>query len=172
MKRIAIVGAGIAGLSTAYYLNKLSRQGGQPLEIAILEKEGRLGGSILTEQADGFLMEGGPDCFLSEKPWALKLCGELGLEEEVIGTNQQFRRTFILWEGRLHEIPEGFMLLAPTSLWPFIKSSLFTLPGKLRMGLDLIIPRKRSNKEESLADFVRRRLGTEALERIAEPLVA
>jgi oxygen-dependent protoporphyrinogen oxidase len=172
MKRIAIVGAGIAGLSTAYYLNKLSRQEGQPLEIAILEKEGRLGGSILTEQADGFLMEGGPDCFLSEKPWALKLCGELGLEEEVIGTNQQFRRTFILWEGRLHEIPEGFMLLAPTSLWPFIKSSLFTLSGKLRMGLDLILPRKRSTDEESLAAFVRRRLGREALERIAEPLVA
>ncbi len=172
MKRVAIVGAGIAGLSTAYYLSKLSRQEGQPLEIAVLEKKGRLGGSILTEQVDGFLMEGGPDCFLSEKPWALQLCRELGLEKEVVGTNRQVRRTFILWKGKLHEIPEGFMLLAPTSLWPFAKSPLFSLPGKLRMGLDLILPRKRSDEEESLATFVRRRLGGEALERIAEPLVA
>jgi len=172
MKRIAIIGAGIAGLSTAYYLSKLAKQGGEQLEIALLEKEGRLGGSLLTEQTDGFLMEGGPDCFISEKPWALQLCRELGLEQEVIGTNQQLRRTFILLQGRLHEIPEGFMLLAPTSLWPFIKSSLFSLPGKARMGLDLILPRKKSDTEESLAAFVRRRLGREALERIAEPLVA
>lgn len=172
MKRIAIIGAGIAGLSTAYYLSKLAQQGGQRLEIMLLEKEGRLGGSLLTEQTDGFLMEGGPDCFISEKPWALQLCRELGLEQEVIGTNQEVRRTFILLQGRLHEIPEGFMLLAPTSLWPFIKSSLFSLPGKARMGFDLILPRKKSDTEESLAAFVRRRLGREALERIAEPLVA
>jgi len=171
-KRIAIIGAGIAGLSTAYYLSKLSQQGGQRLDITFLEKEGRLGGSLLTERADGFLMEGGPDCFISEKPWALKLCKELGLEQEVVGTNQEVRRTFILWGGQLHEIPEGFMLLAPTSLWPFVRSSLFSLPGKARMGLDLILPRKKSDTEESLAAFVRRRLGREALERIAEPLVA
>jgi oxygen-dependent protoporphyrinogen oxidase len=172
MKRIAIIGAGIAGLSTAYYLHKLSRQGGQPLQITLLEKERRMGGSILTEEVDGFLMEGGPDCFLSEKPWALRLCRELGLDREVVGTNQEVGRTFILWAGQLHEIPEGFMLLAPTSLWPFVTSSLFSLSGKLRMGLDLILPRKKSNEEESLAAFVRRRLGREALERIAEPLVA
>jgi oxygen-dependent protoporphyrinogen oxidase len=172
MKRIVLIGAGIAGLSTAYYLNKRSRQQGEPLGITLLEKEGRLGGSILTEGVDGFLMEKGPDCFISEKPWALHLCRELGIEGEVVGTNQQARRTFILWQEKLHEIPEGFMLLAPTSFWPFIKSSLFTLPGKLRMGLDLIIPRKKSDEEESLAAFVLRRLGKEALERIAEPLVA
>jgi len=171
-KRIAIVGAGIAGLSTAYYLSKLSQQGGQRLKIILLEKERRLGGSLLTERTNGFLMEGGPDCFISEKPWALKLCKELGLKKKVIGTNQQIRRTFILWGGQLHEIPEGFMLLAPTSLWPFVRSSLFTLPGKARMGIDLILPRKKSDTEESLAAFVRRRLGREALERIAEPLVA
>lgn len=171
-KRIAVVGVGIAGLSTAYYLSKLAQEGGQRLAITLLEKETRLGGSLLTEKPNGFLMEGGPDCFISEKPWALKLCKELGLEKEVIGTNQQVRRTFILWGGKLHEIPEGFMLLAPTSLWPFVTSSLFSLGGKARMGLDLFIPRKTSDTEESLAAFVRRRLGREALERIAEPLVA
>jgi oxygen-dependent protoporphyrinogen oxidase len=172
MKRIAVIGAGIAGLSTVYYLHKLSQQAGKPIQITLLEKEQRLGGSILSERVDEFLLEGGPDCFISEKPWALRLCKELGLEGEVVGTNQEFRRTFILWGGRLHEIPEGFMLLAPTSLWPFVASSLFTFHGKLRMGLDLVIPRKKSDVEESLADFVRRRLGREALERIAEPLVA
>jgi oxygen-dependent protoporphyrinogen oxidase len=172
MKRIAIIGAGIAGLGAAYYLFQLARQEGQKVKIALLEKEARLGGSLLTEEADGFLLEGGPDCFISEKPWALQLCRELSLEQEVIGTNQQLRRTFILLKGRLHEIPEGFMLLAPTSLWPFVKSSLFSLPGKARMGLDLILPRKKSDEEESLAAFVQRRLGREALERIAEPLVA
>jgi oxygen-dependent protoporphyrinogen oxidase len=172
MKQVAIIGAGIAGLSTAYYLHKLSQQAGKSIQITLLEKEQRMGGSILTEEADGFLMEGGPDCFISEKPWALRLCRELGLEGEVVGTDQKFRRTFILWGGRLHEIPEGFMLLAPTSLWPFVVSSLFSFLGKMRMGFDLVIPRKRSNWEESLADFVRRRLGREALERIAEPLVA
>ena len=172
MTQIAIIGAGIAGLSTAYYLHKLSLEAGLSCQITLLEKEQRMGGSLLTEQADGFLLEGGPDCFISEKPWTLRLCRELGLEEEVVGTNQGFRRTFILWGGRLHEIPEGFMLLAPTTLWPFVVSSLFSLFGKLRMGLDLVIPRKKSNEEESLAGFVRRRLGKEALERIAEPLVA
>jgi oxygen-dependent protoporphyrinogen oxidase len=172
MKRIAVIGAGIAGLSTAYYLSQLARKGEQQLEIALLEKGQRLGGSLLTEEADGFLLEGGPDCFISEKPWALQLCRELGLEQEVIGTNQQLRRTFIILKGRLHEIPEGFMLLAPTSLRPFVKSSLFSIPGKARMGLDLILPRKKSDTEESLAAFVLRRLGREALQRIAEPLVA
>jgi oxygen-dependent protoporphyrinogen oxidase len=172
MKRIAIIGAGIAGLGTAYYLSKLSQQGGKSVEIMLFEKERRLGGSILTEEVDGFLMEAGPDCFISEKPWALHLCRELGIQKEIINTSQQVRRTFILWGGRLHDIPEGFMLLAPTSFWPFIKSSLFSLPGKARMGLDLIIPRKKSDKEEDLAAFVLRRLGREALERIAEPLVA
>ena len=171
MKRVAIVGAGIAGLSTAYYLHTLSLREGRPLEVILLEKEERLGGSILTERAAGFIIEGGPDCFLSEKPWALQLCRELGLEHDVIGTNQQARRTFVLWGG-LHELPEGFMLLAPTSLRPFARSSLFSFSGKLRMGLDLVIPRKRTDEDESLAAFVRRRLGTEALERIAEPLVA
>ena len=90
----------------------------------------------------------------------------------MVGTNQKARQTFILWGKRLHPIPEGFMLLAPTSLRPFIRSSLFSFTGKLRMGLDLVIPRKKTDEDESLAAFVRRRLGTEALERIAEPLVA
>lgn len=169
MRRIVIVGAGIAGLSTAYYLTKKARG---EIEIILLEKEGRVGGTLLTEQINGFLLEGGPDCFISEKPWALRLCQELGIEGDVIGTNREVHRTFVLWEGVLHEIPEGFILLAPTSLWPFLRSPLFSIGGKLRMGMDLFLPRRRQKGDESLASFVRRRLGKEALERIAEPLVA
>jgi oxygen-dependent protoporphyrinogen oxidase len=171
MKRVAIIGAGIAGLSTAFYLQRLSAQEGSPLDIHLLEKT-RLGGSIVTEEHEGFVMEGGPDCFLAEKRWASRLCHELGLDNEIIGTNPSNRRAFILWNNTLHPLPEGFILLVPTSFWPFVRSSFLSLTGKLRMALDLVLPRKHSDADESLAVFVRRRLGNEALERIAEPLVA
>lgn len=167
-KRVVIVGSGVSGLSVAYYLKKERKD----LEVLVLEKNGRCGGNIITDQVDGFTVEGGPDCFITEKPWALKLCQETGLGDRLIGTNDDKRNVFILWKGKLHTLPEGFMLLVPTSFLPFILSGLISPLGKLRVSLDLIIPRKRSDEEESLADFVRRRLGNEILEKIAEPLVA
>ena len=171
MKRIAVIGGGIAGLSTAYFLQDKARMSGKEISVRLLEEENRVGGSILTEKVDGFVIEGGPDCFLAEKPWALALCEKLGLGERVLNTNEN-RRTFIVSRGKLHELPEGFMLMVPTSFTPFIKSTLISWPGKIRMGLDLFIPKKTDDREESLADFVKRRLGKEALEKIAEPLVA
>jgi len=119
------------------------------------------------------LLERGPDSFISEKPHALALAKRLGLESQLIQTNEKLRRSFIVRNGRLRTVPEGFQLLAPSRLWPFIASDIFSLAGKARMAADLLLPRKSSNgtTDESLASFVRRRLGTEALERMAQPMV-
>ena len=171
MKRVVVVGGGISGLSAAYFLQEKARESKEPIEVLLVEKNERLGGSIFSESIDGFLIEGGPDCFLSEKPWALRLCERLGLEDELLNTNEN-RRTFILSKGKLHALPEGFMLLVPTSLMPFVRSSLISPLGKLRMAMDWFISPRKGNGDESLADFVSRRLGREVLEKIAEPLVA
>ncbi|HWP76937.1 MAG TPA: protoporphyrinogen oxidase [Methylomirabilota bacterium] len=169
--RLVVVGAGISGLAAAHRAVELAREQGRPLELTVLEGADRVGGTIQTEQRDGFLVEGGPDSFLSEKPWALALCQRIGLEERLMRTDDRFRRTFVVWGGRLHPLPEGFQLLAPTRLAPLLASGLFSWPGKLRMACDLVLPRG-GDPDESLGAFVRRRLGREALERVAQPLVA
>jgi len=170
--RLVVVGGGIAGLACAHRAVELARERGLALELTLLEARGRLGGTIETEHADGFLVERGPDSFLSEKPWALALCRRLGLEGRLVGTDDRFRKTFVWFRGRLHPLPDGFQLLAPTRLGPLVASSLFSWPGKLRMALDLALPRGAPGRDESLGSFVRRRLGREALERVAQPLVA
>jgi oxygen-dependent protoporphyrinogen oxidase len=140
--------------------------------VRLLEATSRLGGTIATERVDGFLIEAGPDSFLSEKPWALALIKRLGIIDRVVGTDERFRRTFIVHRGALHPIPEGFHLLAPAKLWPLLTSRLFSTPGKLRMAMDLILPKGSPRADESLASLVTRRLGREALERVAQPVVA
>jgi oxygen-dependent protoporphyrinogen oxidase len=169
--KVAVVGAGIAGLAAAHRVVEWSRERARPVDLVLFEAADRLGGTIQTERHDGFLVECGPDSFLSEKPWALALCRRLGIEDRLVRTDDRFRRTFVVFGGRLHPLPDGFQLLAPTRLGPFIASTLFSWPGKLRMGLDLVLPRG-GHADESLGDFVRRRLGREALERVAQPLVA
>ena len=169
--RLVIVGGGIAGLTAAHRAVEISRERGTALELTVLEARDRLGGTIETEHAGGFLVETGPDSFLSEKPWGLALCRRIGLESRLVGTDDRFRRVFVWFGKRLHPVPDGFQLLAPTRLTPFVTSSLFSWPGKLRMALDVILPRG-GGGDESLGAFVRRRLGREALERIAQPLVA
>jgi len=171
-KTVAIIGGGISGLSAAYHLHSMARKSGEAINYFLIEKEDRLGGNILTEVEDGFIIEGGPDCFISEKLAAIQLCHQLGLQDRLMKTNEEYQRTFILWEGKLHELPQGFMLIAPTNFSSVIKNSLITPLGKFRMAMDLLIPAKRSDEDESLAQFVRRRLGKEVLERIAQPLVA
>ena len=170
--KVVVVGGGIAGLAAAHRAVEIARERSLPLELTVLEARDRLGGTIATERAGGFLLENGPDSFLSEKPWALALCRRLGLEDRLVGTDERFRRTFVWHGGRLHPLPEGFQLLAPTRLRPFVTSSLFSWRGKARMALDLVLPRGATGADESLGAFVRRRLGREALERVAQPLVA
>ena len=166
-----IVGGGVTGLAAAYFLQK-AQENGSSLRYTVLERAPTLGGKIVTQQTDGFLIEGGPDCFLTRKPWALALCRELGLESDLLGTNDARRKVFVLNGGRLHSLPEGVMLIVPTQFLPFATSGLISIPGKLRMGLDLVIPRRRETGDETLGSFVRRRLGREALEKIAEPLLS
>lgn len=169
--KLVVVGGGIAGLAAAHRAVEWSQERGRALELVLLEAADRLGGTIQTERREGFLVECGPDSFLSEKPWALALCRRLGVEDRLVRTDDRFRKTFVVFGGRLHPLPDGFQLLAPTRLGPFIASTLFSWPGKLRMALDLLLPRG-GDPDESLGGFVRRRLGREALERVAQPLVA
>ena len=170
-RRIVIAGGGIAGLAAAHRIVQLSREQRQPVDLKLIEATARLGGSIATERVDGFVIEAGPDSFISEKPWALKLCERLAFTDRLVRTNDANRRTYIVHDGALHALPDGFLLLAPTQFWPLLTSRLFTWPGKLRMALDLVLQRGDSSTDESLGSFVTRRLGREALERVAQPLV-
>jgi protoporphyrinogen/coproporphyrinogen III oxidase len=169
--RVVVVAGGIAGLAAAHRLVELAGDAQRPLDLVVLEASDRLGGTIRTERADGFLLEAGPDSFISEKPWALALAERIGLGPRLCRTDDRFRRTYVVRGGRLRSLPEGFLLLAPTRVWPVLASDVFSWGGKLRLGLDLLLPRRASTDDESLGSFVRRRLGREALERVVQPLV-
>ncbi|HYG81382.1 MAG TPA: protoporphyrinogen oxidase, partial [Pyrinomonadaceae bacterium] len=171
--RVAVIGGGISGLAAAHRLVELSAQHHDPPEVLLVEASPLTGGVIRTRRRDGFLLEAGPDSFISEKPAAVELAKRLGLASRLIGTNTEHRRSFIVRGGRLHAVPEGFQLLAPSRLWPFVTTGIFSLRGKARMALDLVLPRRetKNGDDESLAQFVRRRLGREALERMAQPMV-
>jgi protoporphyrinogen/coproporphyrinogen III oxidase len=176
-KHVVIIGGGITGLSAGWYLQKKAVQRGLALTYTILEHSNRWGGKIRTEQIDNigdapFILEAGPDALLTRKPWALELAGELGLSERILPVNAKCSRTFVLHKGQPVPLPDGLQLLVPTQLVPFLSSPLFSLRGKLRVGLDLLISPRRANTDETLANFVRRRLGAEILDKLGEPLLA
>jgi len=168
MRHVVVIGGGLAGLAAAHRVCERD----PAFRVTLLEATSRLGGSIATERTRGFLIEGGAESFLTEKPWALDLCRRIGLDEQLVATRDLARRTFVVHAGKLHPLPDGFLLMAPTRLWPLATSGLFSPLGKLRMALDLVLPRRAAGGDESLASFVRRRLGEEALERVAQPLVS
>lgn len=173
---VAIIGGGIAGLSTAYYLQQHVETNGLPLRYTVLETAPRWGGHILTEpvetDAGPFVVEAGPDSFITQKPWGVQLARELGLAGRLLGTNDHMRKVYVLNRGKPTPMPDGVLLIVPTKFMPFVRTSLISPLGKLRMGLDLLISPKRDGQDETLADFVRRRLGAEALDKIAEPLLS
>jgi protoporphyrinogen/coproporphyrinogen III oxidase len=163
---VAVVGGGIAGLAAAFSLHR--RQ--EP--FVLFEAGPRWGGVIRSERVDGFLLEGGPDAILTQKPDAVALCRELGLGDRLVPTNPDVRTVYVLRRGRLYPLPDGMVLGVPTRFLPLAKSRLFSLAGKARMGLELLLPPRREDGDESIASFVRRRLGEEALQRLGEPLLA
>ncbi len=170
-RRIVIIGGGIAGLAAAHRLVELKNNQPIDLEFKLLEASNRLGGCIATDRVGDFVVEAGPDSFITEKPWALRLCERLGLGSRLVSTQAAYQKIYIVHHGKLVALPEGFFLLAPTQLAPFIQTPLFSWSGKLRMAAELLIPRGESSADESLGAFVRRRFGAEALERVAQPLI-
>jgi oxygen-dependent protoporphyrinogen oxidase len=171
MKRIAIIGGGIAGLSAAFYLEK-ARRAGADLQWALFEKSDRLGGVIQTERRDGFVIEAGPDSFLSIKHDAARLCQELGLGDQLISSNDASRKTYILVNGSLVPIPHGLEFMVPTRVWPMATTPLFSFSTKLRMAAELFSAARTDASDESVGDFVRRHFGQEMVDRVAEPLLA
>jgi oxygen-dependent protoporphyrinogen oxidase len=172
--RVVVIGGGISGLAAAHHLLESGHATNGRLELLLLEAGPRAGGVIRTHRREGFLLEAGPDTFISEKPEAVRLAQRIGIASRLIETNAGHRRSFIVRGGRLHPVPEGFQLLAPSRLWPFVTTQIFSWTGKARMALDLLLPKRADANgvdDESLAQFVRRRLGQEALERMAQPMV-
>lgn len=172
MKTVAIVGAGISGLSAAYRLSRSESFHNHAFEIHVYDAAPRFGGVIETERRDGFLMEKGPESFLTTKPWAVDLCRELGLSGELIGTNERARQSYILLDGRLVPIPQGFYLMAPARPMELLRTPLLTWRGKLRAACEWFVPRNAGGRDESVAGFVSRRFGREIYERLARPLVS
>jgi oxygen-dependent protoporphyrinogen oxidase len=171
MKRIAIIGGGISGLSAAFALEK-RRQAGASLEYTLFETSSRLGGVLVTEWADGCLLEAGPDSFLTEKPWASDLSREVGLGDQLIGSNDADRKTYILVKGRLVVMPDGLMFMVPTKIAPTAMSPLFSARTKMRMAREWFHPPRKAEADETVASFVERHYGSEMVDRLADPLLS
>jgi oxygen-dependent protoporphyrinogen oxidase len=180
MKRIIIIGGGVAGLGAAYKVARAAAEG-HDVEFVLVEKDRRLGGKIQTEmvpdssEQGSFVVDGGPDCFLTEKPACHRIAKLTGIFDDELPTDDSRRRTWILSRGKLHQMPDGVMMFAPTKFVPFATTGLFSWQGKIRMALDLFIPPKKvapgEFNDETLENFVVRRMGRECLDRLAEPLV-
>ncbi|MBI3450688.1 MAG: protoporphyrinogen oxidase [Acidobacteria bacterium] len=170
--RIAVLGAGIAGLSTAYHLEKISRERGVGVDCRLFEAAPEVGGVIRSERVDGFLLDTGPDSLFKGKPAAVELARELGLGDEILEASRQDLPTLIYSRGKLRPLPAGLEMLSPTQVVPFLMSGLISFRGKLRMFAEPFIAPGAGDPDESVAAFIRRRFGAEASEKIAGPLFA
>ena len=167
-RRVAVIGGGIAGLAAAHRVVELDPSCG----VTLFEAGPRLGGVIATVHEDGFQVEQSADNFITTIPWGVDLCKRLGLGDQLVQTNPAYRRTLVVRRGRLHPLPDGFLMMAPTQLWPLAVTPILSPLGKLRAALEYFIPPRDDNGDESMAGFVRRRLGREVFDRLVEPLVA
>lgn len=169
-KEIVIVGGGITGLSAAFYLEKEIKEKDLPYKVKLVEASGRLGGKISTLKKDGFTIERGPDSFLSRKTPAVKLAEEVGLGDKLVrnGTGQ----AYILVNNKLHKMPSGFHMGIPTKVRPLLFSPIFSMKGKLRAGLDFVLPKEKELQDQSLGAFFRHRFGNELVENLIDPLLS
>ncbi|HUY36441.1 MAG TPA: protoporphyrinogen oxidase [Pirellulales bacterium] len=170
--RVAVIGGGISGLAAAHKLRELD----PATKVTLFEAGDTLGGVVRTERSQGYLLEQSADSFITNVPWALDLCRRVGLADELIPTNEAYRRALVVRKGKLYPVPDGFTLLAGSRVWPILSTRVLSLRGKLRLLGEWFVPARRcaadENSDESVASFVRRRLGREAFERLAQPLVA
>ncbi len=180
MKRIAIIGGGIAGVSAAYEL-ALQQRAGAPVEFTLFEASPRLGGIVETVRQDGFVLECGPDSWVAEKHWARDLAVELGLENEIIFSQDDRRRTYLAEGGTLKAMPDGMRMMVPTQWASVLHSPLFSRQAKLAYLREpkLAVPLKASAldashpaRDESVRDFVFRHFGEEVADTMAAPLLA
>ena len=175
MRRIAVLGSGITGLSAIHTIAK-ARQAGAPVEEILIERQARLGGVIRTESVDGCILEAGPDSFLAEKPEAAALCRELGMGDQLIGSNDSERRTYILLKGRLVPLPDGLMFLVPTRIWPMVSTPLLPFGTKLAAAVEWFRQPLSGNshhpEDESVASFVARHYGQAMVDNVADPLLS
>jgi oxygen-dependent protoporphyrinogen oxidase len=167
MKRIAIIGGGISGLAAALRLREVD----PAVQFTLYDASHRLGGAIETVQQDGFLIERGADMFTTRVPWAADLCRRIGLADQLIETNEGFRSAFVVHGARLCRVPDGFTLMRPTRLWPFLATPLLSWRGKIRVGWEYFVRPRAGSDDESLANFARRRFGDEAYQRLIQPLI-
>ncbi|MGC2549170.1 MAG: protoporphyrinogen oxidase, partial [Candidatus Sulfotelmatobacter sp.] len=170
MTRIAIIGGGISGLAAAFALEEKRRAGA--VDYTLYESSSTLGGVLRTEHIDGCIVEAGPDSFITEKPWAANLCRTLGLGDQLIGSNDADRKTYILVRGRLIPMPDGLMFMVPTKILPTGFSPLFSWNTKLRMAQELFHPPRPAGADESVASLVERHYGSEMVDRLADPLLS
>jgi oxygen-dependent protoporphyrinogen oxidase len=171
--RVAIIGGGISGLSAAYFLEKEAAAAGVDIAIDLFEARNRLGGVIVTARQGDSLVEGGPESFLAVKTAAADLCRELGLGDQLLPSNDELRKTFVLQGGRLRELPEGLMFVVPSRIWPLFTSDLLSWKAKLRLVTSPLRAAPRMQGHDiAVAEFIRQRFGNEVLERLAEPLLA
>lgn len=171
-RTVVVLGGGISGLATAFALHEQAAAAGLSLRCTLLESGSSWGGKIVTHRVGDLVTEAGPDSFLSQKPAGLELCAKLGLTDQLINTNETGKKAFVLYGGRLHELPEGLVSFVPKQLGPFLRSGLLNWTGLARMGLDVVVPRGPSQGDESVASFFRRRFGGQAFDRVLEPLLA
>src|SRR5947209_180857 len=171
MKRIAVIGGGISGLSAAFSLEQ-NRRAGAPIQYVLYESSPRLGGVLLTERVDGFVIEAGPDSFLTEKPRAADLCRQVGLADQLITSNDAERKTYILIKGKLVSIPDGLMFMVPTKILPTVFSGLFSFATKVRVAREWFAAPRKLEPDETVAAFLERHYGLEMIERVADPLLS
>jgi oxygen-dependent protoporphyrinogen oxidase len=169
LKRVVIVGGGITGLAAAHALEKAAER----CEVRLLEGAPHLGGNLQTIRHNGFIIDAGPDAWLAARPHATRLVKDIGLGDEIIESRPDARRVYVVWQRKLHPLPEALTAFAATELRPLLESELLGWDAKIRAGLDVVVPahRWKDDDDESVGAFVARRLGAEVAERVAEPVL-